>query len=112
MGNKQVTKREPLVVFLLSVVTLGIYTWYWLVKTKGELNRSCSNQIPTALLWLIPMVGWAYWLWLYAESVGQYTNDRCSAPVAFLLLFLTGPIGLAIVQSYYNNEQSQFGVVQ
>ena len=31
--------RSPAAVFILSLVTFGIYAIYWEVKTKGELVR-------------------------------------------------------------------------
>ena len=40
------TKRSPLTVFLLALVTIGIYSWYWSVKTKTELNQR-GGAIPT-----------------------------------------------------------------
>lgn len=48
--------RNPLLVFLLSILTGGIYSWYWLVKTKGEMNK-LGEKIPTAWIWLIPIIG-------------------------------------------------------
>lgn len=48
-------KRSPIGVFVLSLVTLGIYGIYWLVKTKGELNQRGAS-IPTAWLIIVPFV--------------------------------------------------------
>ena len=44
-------RRNPFVVLLLSIITFGIYDLYWLVKTKGVLNRSTKVHVPT--IWLI-----------------------------------------------------------
>jgi len=44
-------KRNPIVVLLLSLVTLGIYDIYWLVVTKKELNQKTKVHTPT--LWMI-----------------------------------------------------------
>ena len=107
MQNKQVQKRSPIAVFLLPFITFGIYSWYWQVKTKGELNRSGCSHIPTAWVWLIPFVGFIYWDWKYAVATDEYTNQRCSKGVAFVLLFLLGTIGQAIVQNYFNDEYRQ-----
>jgi len=98
----QVEKRNPIAVFLLPMVTFGIYSLYWLVKTKGELNRSGAERIPTAWWWLVPLVGQIYWLWKYSKGAAQVTNNRYSDGVCFLLLFLLGFIGNAIMQSAYN----------
>ena len=39
--------RSPIAVFLLPLITFGIYSIYWKVKTKGEMNEK-GAQIPTA----------------------------------------------------------------
>ena len=96
------TKRSPIAVFLLGLVTIGIYSWYWAVKTKTELNKR-GGSIPTAWIWLIPIVGSLYWYWKYSEACDQVTRQRMSKIVAFVLLLLTGPIGQAVLQSTYND---------
>ena len=93
--------RNPAAVLLLPFITLGIYSWYWLVKTKGEMN-SRGAQIPTAWIWLIPIVGGIYWLWKYSEGVEVVSGSQTSAGLAFVLLFILGVIGHAIVQSSFN----------
>ena len=102
----QIKKRNPIAVFLLPIVTLGIYSLYWFVKTKGELNRSGAERIPTAWWWLVPFVGQIYWLWKYSKGAAQVTNNRYSDGVCFLLLFLLSCIGSAIMQSAYNELES------
>jgi len=49
-------KRNPLVVFILSIITLGIYDIYWLVKTKKVLNEKTSHHTPTIFLLFIPLI--------------------------------------------------------
>ena len=99
--NILVKKRNPLAVFLLPFVTFGIYSWYWAVKTKGELNRQGEN-IPTAWIWLIPVVGGFIWYWKYSQAVENVTHEKMSGPLAFVLLVLLGNVGQAIVQDTYN----------
>ena len=93
-------KRDPLLVFFLSIVTFGIYALVWYVKTKNEMNTK-GAQIPTAWLIIIPFVNW-YWLWKFCEGAEMVTNKEMSAGIAFLLVFLLGVIGMAIVQSSLN----------
>lgn len=105
--QSQVTQRNPIVVFLLPFITCGIYGWYWLVKVKGELNRSQNSvSIPTAWVWVIPFVGTIWYEWKFSEATDIVTNGRYSAPVTFILLFLLGPIGYAILQDGYNKSGS------
>ena len=98
-------QRNPFAVFFLPFITLGIYGLVWQVKTKGEMNRLGSN-IPTAWLLIVPIVNY-YWLWKYSEGVEQVTGDKLSAPISFILLFLLGSIGAAIVQSEFNKVSGQ-----
>jgi len=94
------TKRSPITVFFLSIITFGIYIIVWRVKTKDEMNRLGSN-IPTAWLMIIPLVN-IWWLWEYAEGVEKVTNKAMTQVVAFILLFLLSAIGDAIIQDSYN----------
>jgi len=101
-SNKELVERDPLVVLLLGIFTCGIYSWYWLVKTKGELNRSGADHIPTAWIWLIPIVGGIWWNWKYAQGAAKVAGKYSDALI-FLLIWLLGPIGHAIMQDAYNN---------
>ena len=82
-------RRNPLAVFILPFVTLGIYSIVWYVSTKEEMNTK-GAQIPTAWLIIIPFVN-LYWLWVYAKGVEKVTNGASSAVVDFLLRFFLGP---------------------
>ncbi len=98
------TKRSPLAVFIFALITIGIYSWYWSVKTKTELNQRGAT-IPTCWIWLIPFVGGLYWFVKYAQGVETVTGGQKSTVAAFLWLFLLGPIGEAVLQGSYNNVQ-------
>lgn len=95
-------KRSPAAVFLLPFITFGIYSWYWAVKTKGEMNK-LGEQIPTAWMWLIPLVGSVWWFWKYSEGVEHVTKGKMEKVIAFILLMLLGMVGEAIVQDTFNN---------
>ncbi len=99
--------RSPLAVFFLSLITLGIYSIVWWVKTKNEMNR-LGATVPTAWLIIIPIVS-IYWVWKYSEGVEQVTSNKMSAPIAFILLFLLGYIGMAIIQADFNKLGNQAG---
>lgn len=94
-------QRKVLNVFLLTIVTLGIYQIVWFVKTKGELNAR-GAQIPTAWLWIVPIANF-YWLWKYFEAAEQATNGQSSAILNFLLSFFVTPlIAMCLLQTEYN----------
>ena len=93
-------QRDPILVFLLPFVTFGIYALVWCVTTKDAMNR-IGADIPTAWLLLIPIVNFL-WYWRFCEGVETVTKKEMGAGVAFLLLLLLGPIGMAIIQSSLN----------
>ena len=94
------TKRSPLAVFVLSIITLGIYALYWLVRTKTELNSSGAS-IPTAWYLIVPLAN-IWWYWKFSQGVEEVTHKGMSAGVAFLMLWLLSIIGSAIIQSTLN----------
>jgi hypothetical protein len=93
--------RSPIAVLLLPFITFGIYSWYWAVKTKGEMNK-LGEHIPTAWIWLIPIVGAIWWYWKYAEGVEHVTSEKFNGVLAFVVLWLLGMIGQAIIQDSFN----------
>lgn len=102
-------KRNPIAVALLPFVTFGIYGLYWQVKTKGEMN-SLGATIPTAWLIIIPFVN-IWWLWKYSEGVEHVTGGKLNGVLSFILLWLLGCIGAAIVQDSFNNNLAVSGPV-
>jgi Domain of unknown function (DUF4234) len=101
-GIYYMKNRSPIAVALLGFPTLGIYWWYWQVKTKTEMN-SLGEKIPTAWFWLIPYLGYIYWIYLYSKGVNNVTKGKLSTAVSFLLIWLLGFIGFAIVQDAFNS---------
>lgn len=64
------------------------------------MNRQGAN-IPSAWLIIIPLVN-IWWLWKYCEGVEQVTNKKVSGVLSFVLLWLLGLIGMAIIQHEFN----------
>ncbi len=93
-------KRSIAATIILSIVTLGIYSIVWSVLTKREMV-ALGAQIPTAWLIIVPVAN-IWWTWKYSVGVEKITNGDNKAAVVFLLLFLLGVIGIAIVQSFFN----------
>lgn len=99
--------RNPFLVFFLPMITFGIYGIVWYVQTKREMTDR-GAEIPTAWLIIIPIAN-IYWLWKYSQGVELVTNKDMSAGVAFILIFLLGSIGTAIVQSKFNSLPTRTG---
>ena len=98
--------RSVPMVIILGLVTIGIYYLIWLHQTRAELlEKKAAEKIMSPWLVLIPFVGgliFIYGLWQYSEGAAKVTNNKYSHAVAFLLLWLLGPIGAGIVQGAYN----------
>jgi ABC-type transport system involved in cytochrome c biogenesis permease subunit len=93
------TKRSLVMIYILSILTFGIYLVYWFVKTKNELN-GMGARIPTAWLLIIPIAN-IYWLYKYAEGFAKVTKKE-STILWFLLFLFVGIVVPAIVQSELN----------
>jgi hypothetical protein len=98
-------QRSPAAVFLLSLITFGIYALVWEVKTKGELT-SQGADIPTAWLLIIPLAN-LYWIWKYCVGVEKVSNGQISAVLALILMLLLSIVGFAILQSEFNKLGAQ-----
>ncbi len=92
--------RSPIAVFFLVIITIGIYGIVWSVKTKNEMNK-LGAEIPTAWLMIVPIVN-IWWLYKYSEGAEKVTGGKMSAILAFILLWILGLIGMAILQNEFN----------
>jgi hypothetical protein len=93
-------KRNIVAVLLLPFVTFGIYSIYWSVVTKNEMN-ALGAKIPTAWLLIVPFVN-IWWLWKHSEGVEQVTAGKTQGVLAFILQWFLGSIGQAIIQDGFN----------
>lgn len=99
------TKRSVAMVIVLSIITFGIYAIVWLVKTKNEMNSQGAN-IPTGWLLIVPIVS-IWWMWKYSGGVEHVTRGKTSQVIAFVLMFVLGVIGMAIIQDAFNKVADQ-----
>ncbi len=95
------TQRNPGLVFLLAVVTFGIYGIIWVVTTKEEMNASADAGVPTAWLIIVPFANF-WWLWKFSGGVDKTTKGGMSGGFSFILLLLLGAIGMIFVQMALN----------
>lgn len=89
---------------LLPLVTFGIYSLVWSVKTKNEMNKN-GTAIPTAWLLIVPIAN-IIWLWKYSVGVEAFTGRSLGRHAAFWMMLLLGSIGSAIVQHEFNRKVS------
>jgi len=97
----QIKERNIVVVYLLSIITFGIYLLYWFAKTKDEMNENFGASVPTAILLIIPIAN-IYWTYKYAEAFSEKVKKDNNAILWALLFILVGIITPAIVQSELN----------
>ena len=102
MIKSKIKKRNPVLVLLFSLLTLGFYYLYWLVVTKDILIKK-GAKIPTAWLLIIPFVSW-YWLYQFAKGFSKVVMRDNSTVVWFLVMFFAGALAAPIVQYEINNR--------
>ena len=96
-------KRSLVKMFILGLVTLGIYYIYWYFATRRELIEK-GAEIPSAWLFIIPFFN-IYFLYKYSEAFSKYICKDDSVITYFLLLLLLPGIGQLILQNLINNKQ-------
>jgi len=95
-------KHNPMKVFILSIITFSIYEIIWLARTRGEMVR-LGADIPTTWLIVVPFVN-IWYLWKWSAGVEHVTKGGSQGMVVFLVTWLLGPIGNAIVQDTFNTK--------
>jgi hypothetical protein len=94
-------ERNVVLVYLIGIITLGIYFIYWYVKTKREINENFGASIPTCWLLIIPIAN-IYWMYKYGEAYSLYVKRDDNAVLWALLFILVGIIVPALVQIELN----------
>lgn len=92
--------RNIFLVYLYSIITLGIYSIYWWVATKEEIN-SLGGNIPTAWLLIIPIAN-LYWEYKYCDAFAKYVKKDNNGILYFIIMLLAGIIMPAIIQAALN----------
>ena len=93
-------KQSPIAVFVLSLVTFGIYSIFWLAKRRGEMVRA-GAEIPTTWLIIVPLANiWYYWKW--SMGVEKVTKGKMNGVIAFILVLALSLIGFAVIQDSFN----------
>jgi hypothetical protein len=95
--------RNPLAVFFFGLFTGGIYSLYWNIVTKIDMNENGGTKIPSAFWLIIPFVN-IWWYWEWSKGVEQVTNKKMGGGLSFILEMFLGPIGDAIIQDAFNKN--------
>lgn len=92
--------RNPLAVFILSIITLGIYDIYWLVTTKKELNQKTHIHTPTIWLLFAPVLAWIAAMILIVSQSATGTNNSAIS-IFILLVYLIGFVVILPISFYW-----------
>ena len=99
-----VKHRNLFLIYILAIITFGIYALYWLVSTKNEIN-SQGAEIPTAWLLIIPIAN-IFWFYKYCEGFSKSIKKDNNTILWFLLYCIIAIITPAIVQHELNKVAS------
>jgi hypothetical protein len=118
----QIPSNRYLFITLVSYICLVLVAILQAVSQSGNaqgLNDSTSpldtiiNVLSivigaSSILGIIIGIGLSlYWFMKFSEAVQEYTAKKISTVMTFILLWLLGPIGAAIIQDALNKEISQ-----
>lgn len=102
--ERKIKNRNIFLVYLFSLLTFGIYGFYWMASTKNDIN-SLGAKIPTAWLMIIPIVN-IFWMFKYLQGYTQITKkDNGFLFVLIALCLVLGFLIPGIVQ-YGLNQKS------
>jgi hypothetical protein len=110
--------RNPLGVVGLSIITLGIYYWFWwyfinremrdLGRARGvDLGQNPGNSVLAVTLGALIIVPLIVSMWRTSDRI-QRTQETAgvergaNGPIIFVLLLLIAPVGLWYAQSELN----------
>ena len=101
--------RSIALAIILSIITCGIYAFYWMYKINEELNQLAGNYQATSggavVLFDIITCGiyGIYWAYKMGQNCGRLNGDSSSG-ILYLLLALFGfqIINLALFQDMIN----------
>ena len=96
-------ERNVVVMYLLGIITLGIYFIYWYIKAKREINENFGSEIPTCWLLIIPIAN-IYWMYKFAEAYSLDIIKDDNKALWALLFILVGIIVPAVVQLELNKH--------
>ncbi len=91
--------KSPMAVFFLSLVTCGIYSYFWIYNTAKAMEARGAEIGP---FWhvFVPILG-LLWFWKYCQGVEKVTNGQESAGITLVKLWFLGIIGMAMLQSTF-----------
>lgn len=84
---------------ILSVVTFGIYIFYWAVLLKRMLVEQGETDLPTSWLLIIPLAN-LYLMWLVFQVVETRSKGKLNALLMMILSLVFLPAAVVIVHDW------------
>ena len=115
MGNSfGIKPRNIVVAILLTVVTCGLYLFYWMICINDEVNKLSGEQNATSggmvLLFAIITCGIYTWVWMYkmGERCDRIKGNNGNSGILYLLLaiFGLGIVNYCLMQDTVNKAVS------
>lgn len=111
-GNYRIEKRSIALSIILSVITCGIYTIYWIVKLNDEINQLAGEQDATSggmvILLSIVTCGIYSWYWLYkmGERCDKIKGVNGSSGIIYIVLaiFALSIVDYCLIQDTINKS--------
>lgn len=112
----QVERRNIALCIILSIITCGIYGWYWLYKLTEDVNALSGDQNATSggmvILFSILTCNIYQWFWLYKQGdrIDRIKTSRgLPASNSAILYLILGIFGLSVVSwAIMQNEINDF----
>lgn len=105
-----IKKRNPAFVIIIGILTGGIYSIYWAVKTKDEI-KSLGADIPTGWLLIVPIANFYFW-YKYIDGFSEFVKKDNNTLLWFLLYLVVTPVIIIIIQMELNKLAGQNNTVQ
>ena len=93
-------KRNPALVLVFSILTIGVYAIYWFTSTRSEMMATGST-IPPPWHIVVPFKNVIY-LSKWCEGVERVTKGAMTTPQAMMMIIFLGPIGIMKIQQKFN----------
>ena len=108
--NKRNQAKIPTIWILVGPL-LGIFVLAMLLDITAAANSSGTpNSATFTVINILVVLGSLasipltfYWLWKFSKGVEEYTNKELSSILVFVLMWLVGIIGAAILQNKFND---------
>lgn len=88
-----VKERNPILVILFSVLSCGIYMWYWIYATSKELNEmghlETGASTMLSFLFLGPLALLTFWK--HAKAIEALSGGEKGGGMLFVIALLFAP---------------------